>query len=131
MRLSSGRIKGLLLFRNWSPHWSKQSSCLVGTQAAIQDNSSILDVKSSQPLSSSFRENSAYMSNLIGNLKSKTDHICQGGGSKAIERDRSRGKMLPRERIQALLDPGSPFLELSQLAGYGLYGELKNNQLDR
>jgi 3-methylcrotonyl-CoA carboxylase beta subunit len=46
----------------------------------------------------------------------------QAGGSKAVARHRERGKLLPRERIQLLLDPGSPFLELSQLAGRGLYG---------
>ncbi|GLI69067.1 hypothetical protein VaNZ11_013611, partial [Volvox africanus] len=44
------------------------------------------------------------------------------GGSTAIQRHRARGKMLPRERIDALLDEGSPFLELSPLAGRGLYG---------
>ena len=45
-----------------------------------------------------------------------------GGGDKAVARHRARGKMLPRERIDALLDPGAPFLELSPLAGKGLYG---------
>ena len=45
------------------------------------------------------------------------------GGPKAEARHRARNKMLPRERIAALLDPGSPFLELSQLAGKGLYGK--------
>ncbi|GFH13180.1 uncharacterized protein HaLaN_09012, partial [Haematococcus lacustris] len=46
-----------------------------------------------------------------------------GGGSKAVMRHRSRSKLLPRERIDAILDEGSPFLELSPLAGYDLYGE--------
>lgn len=46
----------------------------------------------------------------------------EAGGAKAIARHRSRGKMLARERIDALLDPGSPFLELSQLAGFHLHG---------
>lgn len=46
----------------------------------------------------------------------------EAGGAKAIARHCSRGKMLARERIDALLDPGSPFLELSQLAGLHLYG---------
>ncbi len=45
--------------------------------------------------------------------------VNQGGGAKYIERHRARGKMLVRERIEALLDPGSPFLELSPLAAYG------------
>mmetsp|Transcript_32507 Transcript_32507/g.82590 ORF Transcript_32507/g.82590 Transcript_32507/m.82590 type:complete len:593 (-) Transcript_32507:322-2100(-) len=46
-----------------------------------------------------------------------------GGGAKSVERHHARGKLLPRERIDALLDAGSPFLELSPLAGHGMYGE--------
>lgn len=46
----------------------------------------------------------------------------QGGGVRAAALHASRGKLLPRQRIEALLDVGSPFLELSQLAGHGLYG---------
>ena len=56
-------------------------------------------------------------------LKGKISTIIKGGGDKAIERHTSRGKLLARERINRLLDPGSPFLELSQLAAYGLYGK--------
>ena len=54
-----------------------------------------------------------------------------GGGDKAVARHRARGKMLPRERIDALLDPGSPFLELSPLAGKGLYGRLGGRMMHR
>ncbi len=46
-----------------------------------------------------------------------------GGGEKYQERHESRGKLLVRDRIDALVDPGSPFLELSQLAAYDVYGE--------
>src|SRR6185503_4879736 len=46
-----------------------------------------------------------------------------GGGDEARRKHTSRGKLLPRDRVQALLDPGSPFLELSQLAAHGLYGD--------
>ncbi|XP_050405671.1 methylcrotonoyl-CoA carboxylase beta chain, mitochondrial [Patella vulgata] len=63
------------------------------------------------------------MKDLVNTLKSKISKILEGGGEKAIERHVSRGKMLPRDRINALLDPESPFLELSQLAGYELYGK--------
>ncbi len=49
--------------------------------------------------------------------------VTQGGDAKAIAKHRKRGKMLPRERIGCLLDVGSPFLELSALAGEGLYPE--------
>ncbi len=49
--------------------------------------------------------------------------IEQGGGDAARARHVARGKLLPRERVRALLDPGSPFLELSQFAAYGMYGD--------
>lgn len=49
--------------------------------------------------------------------------IHAGGGDAAVTRHRSRNKLLPRERIDLLLDEGSPFLELSPLAGYGMYGQ--------
>ncbi|MEW5320199.1 MAG: hypothetical protein WDW38_011291 [Sanguina aurantia] len=56
-------------------------------------------------------------------LNSEISLALQGGGDKAVKRHRSRGKLLARERIDALLDQGSPFLELSTLAGgHGLYG---------
>ena len=51
------------------------------------------------------------------------NRVVKGGEEKAIAKHRKRGKMLPRERIACLLDPGSPFLELSALAGEGLYKE--------
>ena len=56
-------------------------------------------------------------------LHSLLAHVHQGGGARAQERHTSRGKLLPRERINRLLDPGSPFLELSQLAAHQVYGE--------
>ena len=49
--------------------------------------------------------------------------VRKGGGEKYQERHLSRGKLLARDRIDALVDPGSPFLELSQLAAHGVYGE--------
>jgi len=70
-----------------------------------------------------FQENDRKMSKLVEELKEKVDKIVQGGGPKAVERHTSRGKLVARERINLLLDPGSPFLELSQLAGYNLYGK--------
>ncbi|RWR92571.1 methylcrotonoyl-CoA carboxylase beta chain, mitochondrial [Cinnamomum micranthum f. kanehirae] len=49
--------------------------------------------------------------------------VLEGGGSESVRRNRSRNKLLPRERVDRLLDPGSSFLELSQLAGHDLYDE--------
>jgi len=70
-----------------------------------------------------FQDNDQKMAKLVAELKEKVEKIVQGGGPKAIERHTSRGKLVARERINLLLDPGSPFLELSQLAGYNLYGK--------
>jgi len=60
---------------------------------------------------------------LVDELKGKVSKIVEGGGEKAIQRHTSRGKLLARERINRLLDPSSPFLELSQLAAHNLYGK--------
>ena len=58
---------------------------------------------------------------LATDLKERLEAVKQGGGGKYVERHRSRGKMLPRERIAEICDPGSPFLELSSLAANELY----------
>jgi 3-methylcrotonyl-CoA carboxylase beta subunit len=72
--------------------------------------------------SEAFAANAAAMQALVADLREKVAAIREGGGEEARRRHRSRGKLLPRERVRALLDPGSPFLELSQLAAYGMYG---------
>jgi 3-methylcrotonyl-CoA carboxylase beta subunit len=71
--------------------------------------------------SADFRESAANMDELIAELRAKTEVVQRGGGERAIEKHHARGKLLPRERIDRLLDPGSPFLELSPLAGDDLY----------
>ncbi|KAL8558750.1 Methylcrotonoyl-CoA carboxylase beta chain, mitochondrial [Nucella lapillus] len=73
--------------------------------------------------SAEYRENYERMQKLVTDLRTTVSGILQGGGAKARERQTSRKKMLPRERINTLLDPQSPFLELSQLAGHQLYGK--------
>ena len=75
------------------------------------------------PNSADFAANAAAMQAQVDDLHGILDRVRQGGGSKACERHTSRGKLLPRERVQGLLDPGSPFLELSALAAYNVYGE--------
>ena len=72
--------------------------------------------------SDSFRDNAAAMQNLVQDLREKVNLISQGGGERARAKHLERGKLLPRERIRTLLDVGSPFLELSQFAAYGMYG---------
>lgn len=73
--------------------------------------------------SADFQENEARMTALVEELQGRVHTITQGGGEKAIHRHKSKGKLLVRERINTLLDPGTPFLELSQMAGYQLYGK--------
>ena len=62
------------------------------------------------------------MSTLVADLRRHIAAIEHGGGEVARERHIARGKLLPRERVRMLIDPGSPFLELSQFAAYGMYG---------
>lgn len=69
----------------------------------------------------SFKDNQAHMENLVDALQLVVAHIAQGGDEKARQRHSQHGKLLPRQRLQQLLDPGSPFLELSQLAAFGVY----------
>jgi len=68
-----------------------------------------------------FSANRERMEGLVSELRERTAEVAAGGGAEAIERHRSRGKMLARERIDRLIDPGSAFLELNALAAYGLY----------
>ena len=58
---------------------------------------------------------------LIEELKQKIDEVREGGGKKYVDRHRNRGKLLARERIKEICDPGTPFLEFSSLAANGLY----------
>ncbi|OMO63220.1 Carboxyl transferase [Corchorus olitorius] len=73
--------------------------------------------------SETFSQNSDDMGRLLSELQSHINKVLAGGGEAAVKRNRSRNKLLPRERIDRLLDPGSSFLELSQLAGHELYGD--------
>jgi len=60
---------------------------------------------------------------LAEQLRARVAEAALGGNAKSRERHTSRGKLLPRERVERLLDPGSPLLELGQLAAHGVYGE--------
>jgi acetyl-CoA carboxylase carboxyltransferase component len=61
------------------------------------------------------------MEQLVAELRERTELVARGGGEKAVERHRSRGKLTARERIDRLVDPGSAFLELSALAAWDVY----------
>merc|ERR1719383_405728 len=70
-----------------------------------------------------YRENDASLRAVTDELNSRIGNIVLGGGEKYRKLHQSRGKLLPRDRIETLIDEGSPFLELSQLAAYDLYGD--------
>jgi 3-methylcrotonyl-CoA carboxylase beta subunit len=72
--------------------------------------------------SEEFNRNAGLMGSLVADLQEKAARITQGGDEKARKKHLERGKLLPRERIRQLLDVGSPFLELSQFAAWGMYG---------
>jgi 3-methylcrotonyl-CoA carboxylase beta subunit len=71
--------------------------------------------------SAEFRANQAVMKALVAELERKRAEAAEGGPPRARERHLARGKLLPRQRVLALLDPGGPFLELSPLAANGMY----------
>jgi 3-methylcrotonyl-CoA carboxylase beta subunit/propionyl-CoA carboxylase len=74
-----------------------------------------------RPDSPEFQQNRDRLTSLVAELKSRTELARQGGGERYLERHRSQGKLPVRERIERLLDPGSPFLELSPLAAWDMY----------
>ncbi len=74
------------------------------------------------PTSSDFARNAEAMRALVAELREKLDQVAGGGGKASRARHTSRGKMLARQRVDLLIDPGTAFLELSPLAAYGLYG---------
>jgi 3-methylcrotonyl-CoA carboxylase beta subunit len=76
-----------------------------------------------RPASPGFQANAARMRALVDELRAHTARAALGGPEAARAKHAARGKLLPRERIQLLLDPGSPFLELSPLAANGMYGD--------
>lgn len=70
-----------------------------------------------------FQTRLQHMQGLVDTLHQKVSDISEGGGPQARERHTAKGKLLPRERIRRLLDTGSPFLEIGQLAALGVYEE--------
>jgi len=73
------------------------------------------------PRSPEFADNAAHLQALVADLRAQLDRVALGGGDKAREKHVARGKLLPRERVDALLDPGSPFLEIAPQAAHGMY----------
>jgi 3-methylcrotonyl-CoA carboxylase beta subunit len=70
-----------------------------------------------------FRANAERMRELVAELQSKRSEAASGGSERSRERHVARGKLLPRDRVMNLIDPGSPFLELSPLAANNMYDD--------
>ncbi|MCB1645945.1 MAG: methylcrotonoyl-CoA carboxylase [Pseudomonadales bacterium] len=75
------------------------------------------------PYSEEFRHNQTHMNRLVSEMRSRFAELSLGGNETARERHTARGKLLPRDRLDQLLDPGSPFLELSQFAAWDMYDD--------
>jgi len=73
--------------------------------------------------SPAFAENAASMKAQVADLRATVGRIALGGGDKAMAKHLARGKLAPRDRVRTLLDPGTPFLEFSQLAAYQVYAD--------
>jgi len=97
------------------------SACSVHSKTAFQEKYVPLRSDANHR-SDTYKENFDEMVELVNQLKSNIARISLGGSEHARNRHTSKGKLLPRDRIQALIDPGTAFLEFSQLAGYELYG---------
>src|SRR5512141_2450969 len=75
------------------------------------------------PGDAAFKDNAEHNRRLAEELHSRLERVRQGGGEKYRQRQEAQGKLFVRDRIERLLDPGSPFLELSALAAWGMYGD--------
>ena len=75
------------------------------------------------PRSDAFRANAEQWRDIAADLRARRSEAAQGGPAKARERHLGRGKLLPRDRVTRLLDPGSPFLEIGALAAHGMYDD--------
>ena len=73
------------------------------------------------PRSAEFAANAAAMQSVVDDLRAHLERVAQGGGDAARAKHTARGKLLPRERVQMLLDPGTPFLEVAPLAALNMY----------
>jgi 3-methylcrotonyl-CoA carboxylase beta subunit len=91
------------------------------TPVAIREPAVTVLKSAVNPRDTAFKANAEAMENLVAELKSRMEIAALGGDERSRERHTARGKLLPRERVERLLDPGAPFLELSPLAAYGMY----------
>ncbi|KAJ2692683.1 hypothetical protein GGH99_001578, partial [Coemansia sp. RSA 1285] len=101
----------------WKSSGSKRRRAFGSQAADMATIKNTVDTSSQQ-----FRDNAASMAAAVADLEATVAAAAQGGSERARQKHVARNKLLPRERVGRLLDAGSGFLELSQLAGHGLYG---------
>src|SRR5262245_27559323 len=77
-----------------------------------------IDTKSDE-----YQQNYAAMQALLEEFHGRQERVREGGGERGRQKFRERGKLVPRDRVELLLDPGTPFLELSSLAAWGMYND--------
>ncbi|KAK6744789.1 hypothetical protein RB195_011483 [Necator americanus] len=106
-----------LIHRSSYPNCVRSHHCFGGVAQQWSPIETSVDSSSQE-----YQQNYSQMQDVVNDLREKVAKITEGGGKKARDLHKSRGKMLARERINALIDPGTSFLELSQLAGYQSYG---------
>src|ERR1051325_6481029 len=97
-------------------HAPRHSGCRFHGRERVAKLASVIDTQGKE-----FRANAAAMRALVTQLAEKRAQAALGGPQRARERHTARGKLLPRERVLRLIDPGTPFLELSPLAANGMY----------
>ncbi|KAJ3153139.1 Methylcrotonoyl-CoA carboxylase beta chain, mitochondrial [Geranomyces variabilis] len=112
-RLGARPLAVVSLPRGFAPVAHRSLASLTSVGPVIENT---VDTTSDE-----FKENAAAQAALVKQLQEDVEKIKRGGGEEARKRHLARKKLLPRDRIDALIDPGSPFLELSQFAGYKLY----------
>lgn len=94
----------------------------AGVRVARYSSGVVLDGE--LPKNAEYQANQAKMNEVVSQYKTVLHKVYEGGGEKLKSRHKSRGKLLARERIDYLVDSGSPFLEMSPLAGHQMYGDV-------
>jgi len=120
MRTSQSRVSSTIFVRPQFPRHCVPGSAKARLSVIGEGRLAIL-ASTIDTSSAEFRANAEKMRALTAELQARRTEAALGGSEKSRERHVGRGKLLPRERVMNLIDPGSPFLELSPLAAFGMY----------
>ncbi|KAL9123174.1 MAG: hypothetical protein Q9187_000257 [Circinaria calcarea] len=103
--------------------WNITHPPIYAAMYSLAQSHTVVLATNVDPSSLDYRENAQQMTAALNRMKCLHEGIEAGGSLKARDKHIARGKMLPRDRVTTLIDPGTPFLELSPLAGYDMYPE--------